>query len=90
MHKKSQENFERITLRRLIQIKDGHPEVVEIWLAFLKKHAYYGVGMKANVYEHEKLGLCPRAGFKDIRELMQIFRSRQNDGCQSGEPQAST
>ena len=54
--KKSQENFERITLRRLIQIQDGHPEVVELWLAFLKKHAYYGVGMKANIWEFEKLG----------------------------------
>ncbi|KAK1831713.1 mitochondrial tryptophan--tRNA ligase [Podospora conica] len=49
--KKSQENFSRITLSRLIQIKDGHPETVQIWLAFLQKHAYYGVGMKANVWE---------------------------------------
>ena len=56
--KKSQENFERITLRRLIQIQDGHPETVEIWLAFLRKHGYYGVGMKANVWQHEKLGWC--------------------------------
>lgn len=54
--KKSQENFERITLRRLVQIQDGHPETVEIWLAFLRKHAYYGIGMKANVWQHEKLG----------------------------------
>lgn len=56
IHKKSQENFERITLRRLIQIKDGHPETVQIWLAFLQKHAYYGIGMKANVWEFSKLG----------------------------------
>ena len=54
--KKSQENFERITLRRLIQIQDGHPEPVELWLAFLRKHAYYGVGMKANAWQHEELG----------------------------------
>ncbi|KAG7290990.1 hypothetical protein NEMBOFW57_000997 [Staphylotrichum longicolle] len=53
--KKSQENFERITLRRLIQIRDGHPETVQIWLAFLQKHAYYGIGMKANVWEFSKL-----------------------------------
>lgn len=56
VHKKSQENFERITMRRLIQIKDGHPETVQIWLAFLKKHAYYGIGMKANVWEYNELG----------------------------------
>lgn len=56
VHKKSQENFERITLRRLIQIKDGSPQAVQTWLAFLRKHALYGVGMKANVWEHESLG----------------------------------
>ncbi|KAL8761844.1 MAG: hypothetical protein Q9184_002087 [Pyrenodesmia sp. 2 TL-2023] len=57
VNKKSQENFERITLRRLVQVHDGHPETVEIWLAFLRKHAYYGIGMKANVWEHESLGV---------------------------------
>ena len=53
--KKSQENFERITRRRLIQIRDGHPETVQIWLAYLQKHAYYGIGMKANMWEYDKL-----------------------------------
>ncbi|KAJ5139095.1 uncharacterized protein N7515_003943 [Penicillium bovifimosum] len=57
VHKKSQENFERITLRRLIQIKDGNPQAVQAWLAFLRKHAFYGVGMKANVWEHDSLGM---------------------------------
>lgn len=54
--KKSQENFERITRRRLIQIRDGHPETVQIWLAFLQKHQQAGVGMKANVWEFSSLG----------------------------------
>lgn len=55
--KKSQENFERRTVRRLIQIKDGDAESQEIWLAFLRKHAYYGIGMKANVWEFAKLSM---------------------------------
>ncbi|KAL3291508.1 30S ribosomal protein S10 mitochondrial [Colletotrichum asianum] len=55
--KKSQENFERITLRRLIQIRDGNPETVQLWLAFLQKHAYYGIGMKANIWDFGKLGV---------------------------------
>lgn len=55
--KKAQENFERRTLRRLIQIKDGNPETVQIWLAYLRKHQFYGVGMKANVWEFSKLGV---------------------------------
>lgn len=58
--KKSQENFERITRRRLIQIKDGHPETVQIWLAFLQKHQQAAVGMKANMWEFSSIGksLC--------------------------------
>lgn len=55
--KKSQENFERITLRRMIQIQDGHPETVQLWLAYLRKHQYYGVGMKANFWEFGPAGL---------------------------------
>lgn len=55
VHKKSQENFERITLRRWIRIVDGHPETVAIWLAFLRKFQYYGVGLKADVWENGSL-----------------------------------
>lgn len=64
VHKKNKENFERITSRRLIQLKDAPTNNVEIWLAFLRKHVYHGVGLKANVWEHEKLGKL----FKSKRE----------------------
>jgi small subunit ribosomal protein S10 len=65
--KKSQENFERITMRRLIQIQDGHPDVVKAWLAFLQKHQYYGVGMKANIWEYESLESATNVGV-EIKE----------------------
>jgi small subunit ribosomal protein S10 len=65
--KKSQENFERITMRRLIQIQDGHPDVVKAWLAFLAKHQYYGVGMKANIWEYESLEAATSAG-QEVKE----------------------
>lgn len=55
VHKKSQENFERITRRRQIVIRGGHPETVAAWLGFLKKYQYYGIGMKANVFEYSQL-----------------------------------
>lgn len=57
MHKKSQENFERITMSREIIVYDGHKDVVEVWLACLRKWQFYGVGMKANVWEQEGLGM---------------------------------
>jgi ribosomal protein S10 len=58
VHKKSQENFERITRRRAIQIMDGDKEVVQIWLAYLRKHQFYGVGMKADVWEFEGMDVA--------------------------------
>lgn len=58
--KKSQENFERKTLRRLIQIQDGHPDVVKVWLGYLERRSFYGVGLKANVWEHEALEVGAR------------------------------
>lgn len=71
--KKSQENFERITMRRLIQIKDGHPEAVQAWLAFLQKHAYYAIGMKANVWEFSSLdvGKTMDEGALEVKELLE-------------------
>ncbi|KAF2205166.1 hypothetical protein GQ43DRAFT_437285 [Delitschia confertaspora ATCC 74209] len=65
--KKSQENFERITMRRLIQIQDGDVGVVKVWLAFLQKHQFHGVGMKANVWEYESLEEALSVG-KEVEE----------------------
>ncbi|KAG6017197.1 hypothetical protein E4U54_008072 [Claviceps lovelessii] len=55
--KKAQENFERVTLRRMIQIKDGNPDTVQLWLSYLRKHQFYGVGMKANIWEFGPAGV---------------------------------
>ncbi len=74
--KKSQENFERITMRRLIQIQDGHVDVVKAWMAFLAKHQYHGVGMKANIWEYESLEAATRAGQK----IEEGDFSRRRDG----------
>ncbi|RMZ81482.1 hypothetical protein DV738_g2214, partial [Chaetothyriales sp. CBS 135597] len=56
--KKSQENFERITHKRLITILDGESSAVETWLAFVRKHQFYGVGLKANVWAWEGLDVA--------------------------------
>jgi small subunit ribosomal protein S10 len=75
--KKSQENFERITMRRLIQIQDGHPDVVKAWLAFLSRHQVPGVGMKANIWEYEDLEAATRAGY----ETKEGDYSRRREGA---------
>jgi small subunit ribosomal protein S10 len=74
--KKSQENFERITMRRLVQIQDGHPDTVKAWMAFVAKHQVAGVGMKANMWEYEALDSATRAGY----ELPEGDWSRRREG----------
>jgi ribosomal protein S10 len=84
-HKKSQENFNRITVRRLIQIQDGHSETVQKWLAYLVQRGFAGVGMKANIYDWEGLGVAERmdAGAQealaDFKESWGNFSIRDNE-----------
>jgi small subunit ribosomal protein S10 len=75
--KKSQENFERITMRRLVQIQDGHPDTVKAWLAFLERNQVPGVGMKANIWEYEDLESATRAGY----EMPEGDYSRRREGA---------
>ncbi|KAF9955929.1 mitochondrial 37S ribosomal protein rsm10 [Mortierella alpina] len=57
VHKKAQETFERKTHKRLLAIKDTHPDVVRRWVQFLNQNAIAGVGMKVTIWEHEELGV---------------------------------
>ena len=42
-------------MRRVVQIWDGDLDVVRIWLGVVRKWAWYGVGIKADIWEHESL-----------------------------------
>lgn len=44
----------------MIKIADGHPEVVERWLSYLNSNVMPGVGMKANTYSFDSLGVGKR------------------------------
>ena len=56
VHKKAQETFERKTHKRLLAIRDTHPEVVRRWVQFLNQNSIAGVGMKVTTWEYEELG----------------------------------
>ncbi|KIW98477.1 ribosomal protein S10 [Cladophialophora bantiana CBS 173.52] len=60
VNKKAQENFERITMKRLITVYDGHPDTVETWLAFVRRWQFYGVGMKANLWGWEGIDVASK------------------------------
>ncbi|KAF9124188.1 mitochondrial 37S ribosomal protein rsm10 [Mortierella sp. 14UC] len=57
VYKKAQETFERKTHKRLLAIKDTHPDVVRRWVQFLSQNTIAGVGMKVTVWENEELGV---------------------------------
>ncbi|KAG0683006.1 mitochondrial 37S ribosomal protein rsm10 [Pichia californica] len=57
VHAKSKENFERKTHGRIIKIWDSDNEIVDLWLAYLKKNSVWGVGVKVNMYTQEPLNI---------------------------------
>ena len=57
VHKKSQENFDRITHKRVIKAWDAHPEAISRWVTYLEEHAMAGVGMRVVRWERERVGV---------------------------------
>ncbi|KZT35975.1 ribosomal protein S10, partial [Sistotremastrum suecicum HHB10207 ss-3] len=51
VHKKSQENFERKTHKRLLKAWDTNPGVIDKWMRYLQRHSLAGVGMRVVKWE---------------------------------------
>ncbi|KAJ7076010.1 hypothetical protein B0H15DRAFT_865136 [Mycena belliarum] len=73
-HKKSQENFERRVHRRGLKAWDADPKVVDLWFAYLRRHALGGVGMRCVKWERVPMGVGREARGKVIDA---IHRERQ-------------
>ncbi|KAJ3890974.1 ribosomal protein S10 domain-containing protein, partial [Lentinula edodes] len=56
-YKKSQENFERKTHKRMIKAWDADPEVIDRWVKYLEKHAMGGVGIRVTKWERLPIGI---------------------------------
>ncbi|TFK87128.1 ribosomal protein S10 [Polyporus arcularius HHB13444] len=57
VHKKSQENFERKTHKRVVKAWDAHPDVVDMLVQYLEKHIAPGVGMRAVKWRRAPVGV---------------------------------
>ncbi|KAI0349835.1 ribosomal protein S10 [Trametes cingulata] len=66
VHKKSQENFERRTHKRLIKAWDAHPDVVDMLIQYLEKHLAAGVGMRTVKWTRAPVGV----GQKTLETVM--------------------
>jgi ribosomal protein S10 len=71
--KKTFENFERRTHSRLVTIKDGHPDVVEMWLSYCYQNMYHGTGMKAHLFTNDYIGVGKTMS-EDIKQLIETER----------------
>jgi len=71
--KKTFENFERRTYSRLVTIKDGHPDVVEMWLSYCYRNMYHGTGMKAHIFSNDYLGVGKTMS-EDVKQLIETDR----------------
>ncbi|CAI2171047.1 12406_t:CDS:10 [Funneliformis geosporum] len=60
VHKKSQENFERKTHKRLLTFKDANTNVIDRLLLYLTKYCPPGIGMRVTRWEREDLGVGKR------------------------------
>lgn len=71
--KKVQENYERRTYSRLVTIKDGHPDVVEMWLSYCIQNQFHGTGMKVHMFTQDYVGVG-RAMAPDIKKFIETDR----------------
>ncbi|GBB86572.1 hypothetical protein RclHR1_00130013 [Rhizophagus clarus] len=60
VHKKSQENFERKTHKRLLTLKDANKNIIDKLLLYLTKNCPPGIGMRVTRWEWEELGVGKR------------------------------
>jgi ribosomal protein S10 len=71
--KKTQETFERKTFSRLLTIKDGHPDVVEMWISYCHRHTMAGTALKVQLFTNDYIGVG-RTMSEDIKQLIETDR----------------
>jgi ribosomal protein S10 len=76
VHKKSQENFERITHSRGVKAWDGDAGVVDMWTQLLRSHAMPGVGMRIVRWERLEVG----GGGSELKKVRQKLEDLLGQG----------
>jgi small subunit ribosomal protein S10 len=69
VHKKSQENFERIIHKRVLKAWDTNPQLIELWEEYLKMHSLAGVGMRIVKWERLPLDVIGDRNRKQLQEV---------------------
>lgn len=80
-YKKSQENFQRKTHKRMIKAWDAAPEVIDRWVKYLEKHAMGGVGIRVTKWERLSLGI----GKTRLARVKEAFKAPLPNGLSSAD-----
>ncbi|KAJ3838507.1 hypothetical protein F5878DRAFT_641938 [Lentinula raphanica] len=80
-YKKSQENFERKTHKRMIKAWDADPEVIDRWVKYLEKHSMGGVGIRVTKWERLPIGI----GKTRLARVKEAFKVPVLDGVSSAD-----
>ncbi|KAJ3788068.1 hypothetical protein GGU10DRAFT_287113 [Lentinula aff. detonsa] len=80
-YKKSQENFERKTHKRMIKAWDADPEVIDRWVRYLEKHSMGGVGIRVTKWERLPIGI----GKTRLARVKEAFKAPVPDGVSSAD-----
>ncbi|KAI1787480.1 ribosomal protein S10 [Ganoderma leucocontextum] len=75
VHKKSQENFERRTHKRVVKAWDANPEVVDMLVQYLEKHVAPGVGLRTVKWRRAPVAV----GQKTLEAVMGQLRLDEGD-----------
>jgi small subunit ribosomal protein S10 len=74
VHKKKQENFERIVHKRAIKAWDADAQVVDRWLKYIRLHAVGGIGLRVTRWERAAVGFGQRQLGEVTKQLLRSGR----------------
>ncbi|KAL4244552.1 universal ribosomal protein uS10 family protein [Abortiporus biennis] len=81
IYKSAQENFERLTHKRVIKAFDADPDVVDKWFKYLQAHLAGGVGLRMVKWDRAPVGI----GKEKFLQVKGALRGPQQKAVTSGE-----
>lgn len=67
---KLKQNFHRITYNRYVVAYDANPEIVDLWLSYINKHAIEGINYSAELYVQEGLDFATQLDKLTVKDMV--------------------
>lgn len=77
VHAKTKENYQRITHKRLIKAYDATPQVIDLWVSFIRKHSPAGLGIKVQSYQRQSLDFLEELEVVDPAQITESVNQQE-------------